>query len=59
VVADFDRLYRPKEYEKFLARSRSSGIVVRRVPRGHAWPVTHPDLLEREVLRAVGSNRAA
>ena len=59
VVAEFDRLYRPDEYETFLARSLSTGIVVRRVPRGHAWPVTHPDLFEREVLHAVGSGRAA
>ena len=59
VVADFDRLYRPRDYETFLARSESAGIVVRRVPCGHAWPVTHPDLLEREVLEAVGSTRAA
>jgi hypothetical protein len=57
VLAEFDRLYLPGECEAFLARPRRDGVVVRRVPRGHGWPVTHPDLLEAEVLEAVRATR--
>ena len=59
VLAEFDRLYLPAETETFLARSRRESVVVRRVPRGHGWPVTHPELLETEVLEAVRATRAA
>lgn len=55
VLADFDQLYLPGEYERFLAHSGPNELVVRRVPRGHGWPVTHPGLLEDEVLAAVRS----
>lgn len=58
VLAEFDRLYLPAEYETFLARSDRPAIV-RRVPRGHGWPVTHPELLESEILEAVGDTQAA
>jgi len=59
VLADFDQLYLPGEYETFLAESKRGEVVVRRVPRGHGWPVTHPELLEAEVLAAVRATRAA
>ena len=59
VLAEFDRLYLPAETEIFLAQTREEGVVVRRVPRGHGWPVTHPELLETEVLEAVRATRAA
>jgi len=58
VLAQFDQLYLPAEYETFLASS-SCPPVIRRVPRGHGWPVTHPELLEAEVLEAVRPTRAA
>lgn len=58
VLAEFDRLYHPTESETFLARGRRDGLVVRRVNRGHAWPVTHPDLLELEVMQAVNAASA-
>ena len=59
VLAEFDQLYLPGEYEAFLAESERDEVVVRRVPRGHGWPVTHPELLEAEVLAAVRATRAA
>ena len=59
VLAEFDRLYLPSETEVFLAGSEKETVVVRRVPRGHGWPVTHPELLETEVLEAVRATRAA
>ncbi len=52
VLADFDQLYRPGECETFLAKASREELVVRRVPRGHSWPVTHPELLEAEILAA-------
>jgi pimeloyl-ACP methyl ester carboxylesterase len=59
ILAEYDRLYLPAETETFVARSKKSAVVVRRVPRGHGWPVTHPELLETEVLQAVRATRAA
>ena len=59
ILAEYDRLYLPAETETFVARSKKSAVVVRRVPRGHGWPVTHPELLETEVLEAVRATRAA
>lgn len=59
VLAEYDQLYLPREYETFLAESKRNEVVVRRVPRGHGWPVTHPELLESEVLAAVRATRAA
>jgi pimeloyl-ACP methyl ester carboxylesterase len=58
VLAEFDRLYLPVETESFVAGSGKEALVVRRVPRGHGWPVTHPELLEAEVLEAVRATRA-
>lgn len=54
ILADFDRLYRRREYDAYLSAFPPDRIVVRRVPRGHDWPVTHPVLLEREILAATG-----
>lgn len=59
VLAEYDHLYLPGEYETYLARSERPAVVVRRVPRGHGWPVTHPELLEAEVLEAMQGTRAA
>ncbi len=59
VLAEFDRLYLPEETETFVARSGRQAVVVRRVPRGHGWPVTHPELLESEVVAAVRATHAA
>jgi pimeloyl-ACP methyl ester carboxylesterase len=54
LLARFDWLYFRREYDAFLAGIPRERIVVRRVRRGHDWPVTDPALLEREVLRAAG-----
>lgn len=54
VLAKHDLLYLPAEYDRYLACAGTDRIHVRRVPRGHDWPVTHPALLEAEVVRAVG-----
>ena len=59
VLAEYDRLYLPAEYERYLERSKRPAVVVRHVPRGHGWPVTHPELLETEVLEAIAATRAA
>lgn len=59
VLAEFDRLYLPAETEKFLARSGKAALVVRRVRRGHGWPVTHPELLEAEVLESIQATQSA
>lgn len=53
VLAEYDRLYYVRESESFLAGTARSRLVVKRVRRGHGWPVTHPDLLELEVTEAV------
>jgi pimeloyl-ACP methyl ester carboxylesterase len=54
VLAQKDRLYFPHEYEAYLAAAPSGTLVIRHVRRGHDWPVTDPELLESEVLRATG-----
>lgn len=59
ILADFDRLYRRQEYDAYLAVSATDRIVVRRVRTGHDWPVTHPVLLEREILAATGRSDGA
>jgi len=55
VLATHDSLYRDREYEAYLGKAQAPRIVVRRVRRGHDWPVTDPELLEREVVRAVAA----
>ncbi|MCL7956678.1 MAG: alpha/beta hydrolase [marine benthic group bacterium] len=56
VLARRDRLYLQREYDAYLARSGRGDIETRYVSRGHDWPVTHPDLVEREVLAALGKD---
>lgn len=58
VLAEYDRLYHVRESETFLANAEREGLIVRRVRRGHGWPVTHPDLLEIEVRQAVRESTA-
>ena len=53
VLARRDRLYLQSEYDAYLALSDTTRIETRYVARGHDWPVTHPDLVEREVLQAL------
>lgn len=53
VLAERDLLYLPAEYERYLARAADDRIDVRRIPRGHDWPVTHPALFEAELVRAL------
>ncbi len=53
VLARRDRLYLQSEYDAYLSLSDSSRIETRYVSRGHDWPVTHPELVEREVLETL------
>jgi hypothetical protein len=53
VLARSDRLYLQREYDAYLARSAGSCIETRYVSRGHDWPITHPALVERELLAAL------
>lgn len=53
VLARYDTLYRPGEYETYIAGVTTARPAVRWVERGHDWPVTDPRLLEREILSAV------
>ncbi|MFO7586493.1 MAG: alpha/beta hydrolase [Gemmatimonadota bacterium] len=59
ILADRDLLYLPAEYERYLARAATDRIDVRRIPRGHDWPVTHPALLEAELVRALADGTGA
>jgi len=59
VLARHDRLYLQSEYEAYLCLSDASRIETRYVSPGHDWPVTHPELVEREVLEALGVERRA
>ena len=59
ILARRDRLYLQSEYDAYLALSDSSRIETRYVSRGHDWPVTHPELVEREVLDALGVEGSA
>jgi pimeloyl-ACP methyl ester carboxylesterase len=55
VLARHDSLYRASEYRAWLGETDPQRISVREVPRGHDWPVTHPALVEREVLEVLGA----
>ena len=55
VLARRDQLYKRSEYDAYFARVDPARIVVRMVPHGHDWPVTHPDVVERETLAALGA----
>ena len=59
ILARRDRLYLQSEYDSYLALSDMARIKTRYVSRGHDWPVTHPELVEREVLEALGIERHA
>lgn len=58
ILARRDRLYRQSEYDAYLSLADPPRIVMRYVTRGHDWPVTHPDLLEQEVLEALRVRRS-
>ncbi len=53
ILAEHDHLYRRREYDRYLSAAADDRIAVRRIPRGHDWPVTHPALLESELVRAL------
>jgi hypothetical protein len=58
VLARKDRLYLQREYDAYLSRADCSCVETRFVSRGHDWPITHPALVERELLAALdGSDR--
>ncbi len=59
VLARGDQLYRRSEYDAYLALSDKARIETRYVSRGHDWPVTHPELVEQEVVEALHARRAA
>jgi len=59
ILAKHDLLYLPAEYDRYLARAAADRIHVRSVPRGHDWPVTHPALLESELVEALGGGLRA
>jgi hypothetical protein len=54
VLAVKDRLYLQHEYDAYLDRSCSARIETRYVSRGHDWPITHPELVESELLAVLG-----
>jgi pimeloyl-ACP methyl ester carboxylesterase len=57
VLARRDRLYLQSEYDAYLALAASDRIETRYVSQGHDWPVTHPALVEREVVKALDVER--
>lgn len=54
VLGRFDHLYRAEEYEAYAAATGLGPDALRWLPLGHDWPVTRPDLMETEVLAALG-----
>jgi len=55
ILGHFDELYRRSEYRQFAAISGVPEAAIKWLPRGHDWPATHPELLEREILAALES----
>lgn len=53
VLGRFDHLYRNEEYERYVADAGWNEAAIRWLPHGHDWPVTHPELMEAEVLAAL------
>lgn len=53
VLGEFDHLYRSEEYGHFVETAGLPADAVRWLPLGHDWPVTRPDLMEREVVAAL------
>jgi len=58
VLARRDRLYLQSEYATYLSLSDANRIETRYVSQGHDWPVTHPELVEHEVVKALGVGRS-
>ncbi|MFQ5888475.1 MAG: alpha/beta fold hydrolase [Gemmatimonadota bacterium] len=54
LLATHDHLYRRRESDAYLAILPAGAFSVRTVDHGHDWPVSHPELLERELLAALG-----
>lgn len=59
VLGHYDQLYRRSEYRQFVVESGLPEGSIKWLPRGHDWPATHPELLEREILSALDSRQAA
>ncbi len=56
VLGHFDQLYSQAEYRRFAEVSGLTDDAIKWLPRGHDWPATHPELLEREILAALDSD---
>lgn len=56
VVGRHDHLYRNEEYERYVAAAGWGADAIRWLPHGHDWPVTYPELMEAEVLGALGTD---
>lgn len=59
ILARKDRLYLQREYDTYLAMSDGARVETRFVSHGHDWPVTHPRLVESELLAALGLSERA
>lgn len=58
VLARKDRLYLQHEYDAYLSRTDPRRVETRFVQRGHDWPITHPALVERELLAALAGSES-
>lgn len=56
VLGRYDELYREMEYRQFAEASGIPGTSIKWLDRGHDWPATHPELLEREILHAASTH---
>lgn len=59
VLARKDRLYLQREYDAYLSRADPGCMETRFVACGHDWPITHPALVERELLAALDGSQGA
>ena len=59
VLARKDRLYLQREYDAYLSKADPGRVETRFVTRGHDWPITHPALVERELLAALDGPQGA
>jgi len=59
VLARKDRLYLQREYDAYLSRADPERVETRYVSRGHDWPITHPALVERELLAALDGSQGS
>ncbi len=55
VLARRDRLYLQSEYDAYVAQASPDRLDTRFVPHGHDWPVTHPALVESELIDVLES----